>query len=73
MIAALAKEKDKSVSKLSYMDPPIAPEPEPRQPPVKSRPAKLVIPPPISPPTSPSSASSEEMEVIAVLNCFSSY
>ncbi len=43
MIAALAKEKDKSVSKLSYMDPPMAPKPEPRQQHVKSGPAKLVI------------------------------
>jgi hypothetical protein len=61
MIAAMAKDKEKSVSKLTFMDPPIGPETQPK--PVKSGAAKLVIPPPVSPPSSPSSHSSEELEV----------
>jgi hypothetical protein len=56
-IAAMAKDKDKSVAKLSYMDPPIAPKS-----PAKSGPGKLVIQPPVS----LSSATSEELKVIVV-------
>jgi hypothetical protein len=52
VIAAMAKDKGKSVSKLTFMDPPIGPDNQP-QPTVKSRAAKLVIPPPVSPPSSP--------------------
>jgi hypothetical protein len=65
VIAAMAKDKEKSVSKLKFMDPPIGPEtqPKPQPKPVKSGAAKLVIPPPVSPPSSPSSHSSEELEV----------
>jgi hypothetical protein len=65
VIAAMAKDKEKSVSKLTFMDPPIGPEtqPKPQPKPVKSGTAKLVIPPPVSPPSSPSSHSSEELEV----------
>jgi hypothetical protein len=52
-IAAMTKDKDNSVSKLSYlMDQPIAPKS-----PVKSGPAKFVILQPVS----PSSASSKEL------------
>ncbi len=65
MIAAMAKDKEKFVSKLTFMDPPIGPEaqPKPQPKPVKSGAAKLVIPPPVLPPSSPSSRSSEELEV----------
>jgi hypothetical protein len=61
----MAKDKEKSVSKLTFMDPPIGPEtqPKPQPKPVKSGAAKLVIPPPVSPPSSPSLHSSEELEV----------
>jgi hypothetical protein len=63
VIAAMAK--DKSVSKLTFMDPPIGPEtqPKPQLKPVKSGAAKLVIPPPVSQQSSPSSHSSEELEI----------
>ena len=58
LIVARAKEQQKSASKLSYMDSPIGPETQPQ--PVKS---KLVIPPAVMPPSSPSSQSSEELVV----------
>ncbi len=53
MIAAMAKDKEKSLSKLTFMDPPIGPEtqPKPKPKPVKSGAAKLGIPPPVSPPS----------------------
>jgi hypothetical protein len=59
---AMAKDKEKSVSKLvklTFMDPPIGPETQqkPQPKPVKSRAVKLVIPPPVYPPSSPSSHS----------------
>jgi hypothetical protein len=65
MIAVIAKDKEKSVSKLKFMDPPIGPEtqPKPQSKPVKAGAAKLVILPPVSQPSSPSSHSSEELEV----------
>ncbi len=63
VIAAMAKDREKSVSKLIFMDPPIGPETQPQPKPVKSRAAKLVIPPPVLPPLSPSSHSSQELEV----------
>jgi hypothetical protein len=63
MIVAIAKDKAKSVSKLTFMDPPIGPEPQPRP-----GAANLVIPPPVSPPSSPSSQSSEEMQVCICFN-----
>jgi hypothetical protein len=61
----MVKDKEKSVSKLTFMDPSIGFEtqPMPQPKPVKSRAAKLVIPAPVSPPSSPSSHSSEELEV----------
>ncbi len=57
------RDMKQSVSKLTFMDPPIGPETQPQPKPVKSGAAKLVIPPPVSPPSSPSSHSSEELEV----------
>jgi hypothetical protein len=70
VIAAMAKDKEKSVSKLTFMDPPIGPEtqPKPQPKPVKTGAAKLVIPPPVSPPSSPSSHSSEELEALIAFN-----
>jgi hypothetical protein len=62
LIASIATDKEKSVSKLSHMDPPIAPEPGLSQSPVKAGPAKLVVPSLIVP-SSPSSASSEGFEL----------
>jgi hypothetical protein len=58
----MAKDKEKSFSKLKFMDPPIGPETQPKH--VKSGAAKLVIPLPVSsPPSSPSLHSSEELEI----------
>jgi hypothetical protein len=57
------RDMKQSVSKLTFMDPPIGPETQPQQKPVKSGAAKLVIPPPVSPPSSPSSHSLEETAV----------
>ena len=61
LIVARAKDKQKSASKLSYMDSPIGPETQPQ--PVMSRASSLIIPPPVLPPLSPSSQSSEELVV----------
>jgi hypothetical protein len=51
VIVAIANDKQKSVSKLTYTDPPIGPETRPQ--PSKSGDDKLVIQPPVSPPSSP--------------------
>ncbi len=63
MIVAIAKDKAKSVSKLTFTDPPIGSEPQPRP-----GAANLVIPPPVSQPSSPSSQSSEAMQVCICFN-----
>ncbi len=65
VIAAMAKDKEKSVSKLTFMDQPIGSEtqPKPQPKPVKSGAAKLVILQPVSLLSSQSSHSSEELEV----------
>ncbi len=63
VIAAMANDKEKSVSKLAFMDSLIGPETQPKPKPVKSGAAKLVIPPPVSQQSSLSSHSSEELEV----------
>ncbi len=65
MIAAKANDKEKSVSKLMFMDPPIGPEtqPKPKLRPVKFGAAKLVILPPVSLQLSPLLHSLEELEV----------
>ncbi len=63
MIVAIAKDKAKSVSKLTFMEPLIGPEPQPQP-----GAANLVIQPPVSLLSSPSSQSSEEMQVCIGFN-----
>jgi hypothetical protein len=63
VIAAMAKDREKSVSKLIFVNPPIGSETQPQLKPVKSGAAKPVIPPPVSPQLSPSSHSSQALEV----------
>jgi hypothetical protein len=60
MIVAIAKDTAKPVSKLTFMDPPIGPEPRPHWQPGA---ANLVIPPPVLQLSSLSLQSSEEMQV----------
>jgi hypothetical protein len=65
MIVAIAKDKAKPVSKLTFMDPPIGPEPQPHWQPGA---ANLVILPPVSQLSSLSLQSSEEMQVCIGFN-----